>query len=67
MTFALSALALFAALYLAVVAALPMLALAARPLLTQLLPADFCGPDGWLIDTTTGRGVLDYGRRLGPG
>ncbi len=33
------------------------------PLITPLLPDEFCGPDGWLIDTRQASGIFDRPKR----
>ena len=53
-----------AALFLAT-GALHALLFALRPVLVRLLPDDLCGPDGMYIDTTHGRGILDFDRARG--
>ncbi len=29
------------------------------PLIAPSLPTDFCGPDGWLMDTRSASGIFD--------
>lgn len=31
----------------------------ALPYLAPVLPDDFCGPNGWLLDTQRGTGIFD--------